>query len=753
MAEKILYRIEIDGKNATAKIIDLSNGVSKTGIAVENLNETLGKMNGEMIRTTSGIGSQMTALKKQRSQVQINSKEYQNLTKSMRFLQTQMDMSTGATGSASSAAMELGRVMSDAPYGIRGVANNLSQFASQMAFAAKSTGSLTLAFKDLWKALMGPLGILLAIQGVIAIIEKMSMSKKKAKEDSEELTSALERQRKELRELTKGYDDLNKVKEKVIQTSSKEREKMKALVAATLDSTNSDERKQRALSQLIKLYPKYFKNLKIGDLKNLYDAEEKVDRILQRKLKLKHQLERAEEIANEIQIEKIKIEKDSKNADLDKIGRLRDEQKQVRELIQIYLASDMQLKLDKDEDLGKVNKISTFDTPEELELKIKDTLNARQKLAQKTEMINLKTEEKSRLAETQNEEDKTFIKEEYALRRLKITEKYEKKAINAKADADIKSAQDSYNTYIKKINKEVVAFEDKLKKDGKALTKAEKKMLTDAKKVASDKKESAKTELTDAIILIEAEYGKLFPFWKKMAAARRTAIGQDKPIGEAEEFTLQDGLKKYMEVQSSMTSFLGGEYDRQLTIEQNKTNALNNELNQRLLNENLSKDERERIQLQIGQNDEKLRKKQEAIEKKRFKLNKAANIAGAAINTYLAASQIMADPSFVGRPVARFAAMATAITTGLLNVAKIARQKFQSSAGSGGSIGPAAGGNGEGESREFNFNLAGSTQTNQLTQSIAGQLSQPIQAYVVSSEITSQQQLDLNIANTATIGG
>ena len=98
--------------------------------------------------------------------------------------------------------------------------------------------------------------------------------------------------------------------------------------------------------------------------------------------------------------------------------------------------------------------------------------------------------------------------------------------------------------------------------------------------------------------------------------------------------------------------------------------------------------------------------------------------------------------------------MAATITTGLLNVAKIARQKFQSSAGSGGSIGAAAGSNGGGDNtREFNFNLAGSTQSNQLTQSIAGQLSQPIQTYVVSSEITSQQQLDLNIANTATIGG
>jgi hypothetical protein len=213
---------------------------------------------------------------------------------------------------------------------------------------------------------------------------------------------------------------------------------------------------------------------------------------------------------------------------------------------------------------------------------------------------------------------------------------------------------------------------------------------------------------------------------------------------DKEEFTLEEGLQQYMKVQSAMTSFMSGEFDRQLTIEQNKTNALNNELNQRLLNENLSKDERERIQLQIARNDEKLRKKQEKIEKKRFKLNKAANIANATISTY---------PETKGGTIARFVAMAATISSGLLNVAAIARQKFQSSAGSGGSIGAAAGrSGGEGEGREFNFNLAGSTQSNQLTQSIAGQLSQPIQAYVVSSEITSQQQLDLSISNTATIG-
>jgi hypothetical protein len=258
-----------------------------------------------------------------------------------------------------------------------------------------------------------------------------------------------------------------------------------------------------------------------------------------------------------------------------------------------------------------------------------------------------------------------------------------------------------------------------------------------------------------------SEYTKYYDTLIKTAEEKLLGEGKIDPkkpatTGDAKETAKEKflaGLEAYMEVQQSFTSFMDGEFSRQLTIEQNKTNALNNQLNERLLNENLSKDERERIQLQIGQNDEKLRKKQEQIEKKRFKLNKAANIATASINTYLAASQIMADPSFVGRPVARFVAMAATITTGLLNVAKIARTKFQSSAGSGGSIGAAAGSNGgEGESREFNFNLAGSTQSNQLTQSIAGQLNQPIQTYVVSSEITSQQQLDLSISNTASLG-
>lgn len=50
------------------------------------------------------------------------------------------------------------------------------------------------------------------------------------------------------------------------------------------------------------------------------------------------------------------------------------------------------------------------------------------------------------------------------------------------------------------------------------------------------------------------------------------------------------------------------------------------------------------------------------------------------------------------------------------------------------------------------FNIVGQSGTNQLAQSIGAQQGQPIQAYVVGNEVTSQQSLDRNRINTATIG-
>jgi hypothetical protein len=128
-------------------------------------------------------------------------------------------------------------------------------------------------------------------------------------------------------------------------------------------------------------------------------------------------------------------------------------------------------------------------------------------------------------------------------------------------------------------------------------------------------------------------------------------------------------------------------------------------------------------------------------QKKAFQIQKAVNIANAVIDTYKAANTALASSP----PPFNYIAMAAAITAGLVNVKKIASQKFEGGAssggGGGGSNAPA------GAPMTANFNTIGSSGINQLAQ-----LQQtPTQAYVVSGEVTSAQALDRNRVQNATL--
>ena len=144
----------------------------------------------------------------------------------------------------------------------------------------------------------------------------------------------------------------------------------------------------------------------------------------------------------------------------------------------------------------------------------------------------------------------------------------------------------------------------------------------------------------------------------------------------------------------------------------------------------------------------KSRKQQKAA----FEIQKAANIANATIDTYKAAQGAYASLSSI--PVVGvglgIAAAAAATSAGLLNVKRIASQKFGSTPTSGGG----GGGGGTTPSTpntssgviapKFNVVGASANQLNTLQQ-------QPIQAYVVSGDVTSAQSLDRNRIKNATL--
>jgi len=84
--------------------------------------------------------------------------------------------------------------------------------------------------------------------------------------------------------------------------------------------------------------------------------------------------------------------------------------------------------------------------------------------------------------------------------------------------------------------------------------------------------------------------------------------------------------------------------------------------------------------------------------------------------------------------------------------AGISGAKSITGGGSSGGGSSSSGGGGGSVSQPPAFNVVGASQTNQLAQTIAGQQQQPIKAYVVANDVTTQQSLDRNIVQSATIG-
>ena len=138
--------------------------------------------------------------------------------------------------------------------------------------------------------------------------------------------------------------------------------------------------------------------------------------------------------------------------------------------------------------------------------------------------------------------------------------------------------------------------------------------------------------------------------------------------------------------------------------------------------------------------------KSEKQQKRAFEIQKAANIAGGLMDTFKASLGAFKDTP--GGPILRGIAAGLTATAGLAMVNNIRKQEFRG--GSTGSIPPISEGGGGGQANQVitpNFNIIGAQNQTQLAQ-----LNQaPIKAYVVGSDVTTQQMLDKKKIQNATL--
>lgn len=132
-----------------------------------------------------------------------------------------------------------------------------------------------------------------------------------------------------------------------------------------------------------------------------------------------------------------------------------------------------------------------------------------------------------------------------------------------------------------------------------------------------------------------------------------------------------------------------------------------------------------------------------------FNVKKAADLASATMDGYKAVLSTYA--STPGGPVVKGIAAGIAGAFAAVQVAKIANTQFESTTGTGSLSSVSTPSVGGGGSNVANFNVVGNTGVNQLAETLGQQNEQPIKTFVVASDVTTQQSLDRNTVETATL--
>ena len=613
-----------------------------------------GKAQASVDGLTKGFVDLDTALTKVKTSTAQAGKATDNLGKK------NLDMMSKA-GLAGATLTEVGRTISDMPYGIRGVANNLSQLSTLFVTLVSTTGGLTNAIKLLKTQLAGPLGVVLAFQVVLAALDHFAGGTKEAADALDRLGNRFGESATKLTTYKQVLNDATisaKEKRHVIKEVTKETGGLNVELGENNQLTSESTRL---------LDDNIAKLIEQAEVRAILD---RLTELNTDKLKLEYQLrqELGSEYSRFINT-------------LNTAGSTIGQSGGVLGLLGLDKISNIT------GDIGEVNE-EISDLMEQLRGKTLDVFKDLKKGGRARKIVD--------------DFNQYFTKEMDALN-------------VARAGSEIRRLKEERFQRSNSLNIEIA---NRKAKEKKAL---------------------------DAGIINQEEYNFRIAELEFLKGEKMIQI--NKEVDRAIELARIDNFMGQVELIASIgDQFLESEISR----EERKTVLMNNQLKERLRNENLSAKEKESINAQIEANEENLQKKRDELAEKQFKIQKAVSIASALVNTYLAATDVLAREKM--GLAGKIIAMTAVIGLGLAQVAAISRQQFVPSALSAGGGSGGGGGAGGAGIEAPDFNVVGASSQNQLAETIAGAEAKPTRAYVVGKDITTQQELDRNITNTASFG-
>jgi hypothetical protein len=350
--------------------------------------------------------------------------------------------------------------------------------------------------------------------------------------------------------------------------------------------------------------------------------------------------------------------------------------------------------------------------------------------------------------------------------------------------------KDTYNLEKDNLHRKLILNKDnqeeleKLRQEERLLDAAHKKSLQDKQAAhnAELKKKQEEAEAEAKRKREEAEKERAEFQNKKGRAAEEEYDAILKREEEAREKNRQSGLTEIEQVNDKYDKLIQSAKDAGVStieLEIEKANAINDI---KLTAQKTDYENNKAIEDQKAAEDiEREQKRTEAIQSFKENLNNiisgieasglAKSKAGQAISKALALTQIGIDTAvaignasklataegakaaLVGGPgagtVARIVSYASSYAQVLTN---FMRAKTMLSSGGSGGGGAAAGGGGGAAAAAPSFNIVGQSGANQIAESIGARESQPMRAFVVGGDVTTQQGLNRGIVQNATLG-
>jgi hypothetical protein len=657
-----IYTIKVDTKTGKIAVDNLTRGFVKSETALKNLNTTL--------QTTTKKGVSPLA---------------------------------DSTGLAGAAVNELGRTVSDAGYGIRGMANNISQLGSLFAILIARTGGFTNALKVMGKQFVGPLGILFVFQAAVAALEYFSRETKTAEDAVSDLDNAFGKQASQLKTYVS-----------ILQESNVPLDERKELVTE-LNKEHKDlniqlDEEGRLTEESTKLTDQYIKTLEtkakaqaiITRLQENYNEE------LERETEeIGENLTFFDKLATAFTIRK------GYNADLI------NEEKSVRKKTE----ADREANEENEKLIAMLNELGVI--PEINEKKEKKAAKSRKEFVAKRLSFAddiLKSEE--------NVTKQTIHGKEQQLR--------------AESQYQMDLAQFKFDEYKRKEEDRVAAI-----KDPEDRAKAEKKADEAIKESQNSlsKFKIQKIEETNDLIDIERINDLQKARLRQadfMAKEREDVLAFDVTMAENEMNKISNEKLLSEEIHNNKMQNIKDEIAERILANKSYVDLMEKETNEVNRQERLKtklKRKEEKTKLAIAN---KVAQAMMAIAGEGSAVGKAVAVAMAIMNTKEAVTAALGAKPYGPWNIA--SAVATGVF-GLKQVQEIMSTKLpvagaKSGAGGGASMSVSA----------PSFNVVGAGGTSQIAEAVTGAQDRPFRAYVVSTEVTSAQELDRKTSAESALG-